>query len=187
MSRPETYIAGGSIRSGSTWQYNVIRLGLELAGRGPVYGCDYHKIDWRKYGEAAFAVIKCHQWLDNDTNFLGLTRRSFSRSYIFSSRRGYKYVLNSLTKFFPDKDPKNVYFAQYCGWGEPMRAKAAYVMDFRNIVHDPVEEITRHLWRLDISRTLAPDVLEAVNRLKSPPQEKSPDPVTLLHWNHFSK
>ena len=183
MSRPETYIAGGSIRSGSTWQYNVIRLGLELAGRGPVYGCDYHKIDWRKYGEAAFAVIKCHHWLANDANFLELA----GIAPIFSSRRERGDVLRSISQFFAGQNPEKVYAASYQGWGVPMRARSLYVMDFRNIVHDPVGEIERHLLRLGISKKLALDVLEAVNRLKIPPPEKSPDPVTLLHWNHISK
>jgi len=53
-------VIAGMIRSASTWQYNTVRLGLEMAGHS-VYGC--YGSDYSAMGESEYHVVKSHEFM----------------------------------------------------------------------------------------------------------------------------
>lgn len=168
-------------RSGTTWQFNALRIMLEHAHPGDVYSCFWQNYDRKK--RKAFNLIKAHKWRG---------RMAKDADIIFSTYRHPKQVRESMArhaKLITDKrfaNGSNVarfdeFWNQSQLWANQPHAE---IVSFETIIHNPHAAVEQMADRLNINVDIERVVTE-INALKVP--DEGFDPVTLLHANHITK
>ncbi len=159
------------MRSGSTWQYNIVRLALELTGLD-VYGCWIG--DYDPDNKSEYHVIKIHSYDDE------LRKKAWK---IFTTIREFNGIEKSLKRmdWYKGKTPIKQAFSVWCRWAINANHITHYRDIFRTNSHIEVLEIMRQL-KVDYPSDLLMSELE---KLKLP-KKGSYDKVTLLHPNHYA-
>lgn len=156
----------GAPRSGSTWQYNVVRLALRQAGH-TVYGAWVD--DYDESVEAEYHIVKIHGY-DNE-----LRKKAYK---IFTSIRNFKGIKQSLKRMGWYKTDAHVigYMAKWLLWWP----SADCITNFENISLDETARIIVNL-NLDVR---ALDIFDDMIDV-TPPKKGEYDKVTLLHPRHY--
>ncbi len=202
---PLIIVVAGMYRSGSTWQYNAIRLLMEEAGH-TVFGGGFEECQhelgrynfshpFEKQEELAEVfIVKEHRWIISLAN---------SAHLVFTSDRNKDEVISSYERvtndYNIDKAEQKVSPEQYAKWCMQLaqwRRVSAYHMPYAEIVRDDAS-------RLGVICDLAAEiatayeseipfsaneydlngVMDKLANLK-PPTDVRQDPVTLMYWNH---
>lgn len=165
-----TILITGVPRSGSTWQYNVVRLALEQAGH-TVYGA--WKPDYDVYNKSEYHIIKIHGY---DAE---LAKKAWQ---IFTSIRNPFDIVTSLQRrgTLINKGRLQKYIDDWSKWW----MVANYITEFRSV--GTQGEVWNILKELGIACKILP-IVDAVNKLKPPTTGAYDDydKVTLLHPNHY--
>lgn len=160
-------VVSGIPRSGSTWAYNVCRIGLALK-----YGwqsVDFgFGLDPRHLGNPA-AVIKVHAYES--------TYRQWA-SVVIHSTRDYDDALESWRRMNPEMDHS---IDGLKAVDDKWTPKADYVFKFEEMMTNPTETAAAILKQID-SKANPTKVVSMVEDLKVP--DKGVDPVSLLMPNH---
>lgn len=177
-------VTAGMYRSGTTYQFNVVRVIMELSyGKDNVYSCwcdDYVKSDKQ------IEIVKVHK-----------ARKDVYRGadIIVSTKRNPEDIKGSMRRradFLKDNpDPRFsgeslVYkFDDYMWHSRWWGAKASFIQDFERIKNDTRNLIKDYLNLFKVTNVTPEQVIEELDRIK-PPKEGY-DPVTLLHVGHITK
>ena len=170
----------GIPRSGSTWQYNVVRLALIEAGF-KVYGCwieDYN-IDL----DSDFHVIKLHEF----DRFLA--EDSF---LTFTSQRNVKQVQQSMTRFRKQPYEYEKAVKLFNNWKRWI-FHSHYLTKFEDLVNNREGEVARIINVLSSKipklATINPSIIaKKVDNLIVPKGDVDTyDKITLLHPNHITR
>lgn len=174
-------VAAGMVRSGSTWQYNCLRIIMEQAGLNPV--C-YWVQDYK--GQGGNVLIKTHE----------IKPDIVSRSIIFTAirdakgikesmkRRGEYLAKNPDSRFNGTANPNryNRYHRWYRWWAQ----HAFYIQKYQELKTNPEKVVNDHIKVLGLTGKVDPKkVLEELNNTKPP--ETGHDPKTMLHAGHITK
>jgi len=183
MKRKERrVIAAGMIRSGSTYQFNMLRIIMEKAGWNPV--C-YWVNDY-KYVPGQTALIKTHEFkpglVEGSTIFTAIRSEIEIKG---SMRRRAEYLReNPDTRFSGTADPKR--YPRYFGWFRQWRDCAHYTQHYYQIKDAPILAINNHIKVLGLTGIVTPEeVLEELNNVKPP--ANGWDASTFLHAGHITK
>jgi Sulfotransferase domain len=178
------FVCAGAPRSGSTWQYNLVRL-LAKEAYGSVYAAwiaDYEPIDG-----ATAHVVKIHDPKDAAGLPAGLavTSNRDLRAVLASARRMQwaPYRATRDIRSFLDRYVRQLEF-----WSE----RAVHVMRYEQMMADPIAEAQRTAAALGIrmSRPRLDKICDAIAALE-PPGDKptgkfgDADPLTQLHPGHI--
>lgn len=176
-SRPKIIFVAGHPRSGSTWQFNAIRLLLERAGVD-LQACwigDYQVDDPRPVH-----VIKIHDPKDMlvDPDLVFVTERDLAESLVSLTRMGWITVGD--TASLAEQHGSVLRLRDF--W----RKRADHVTDYAMIKEAPVPELSAISDRLGIATDLQDLALVAneLEGLSAPRSGETVDPVTQLHPGH---
>jgi hypothetical protein len=178
-------ICGGLSRSGSTWQYNVVRM-LASAAYGQTYGAWILNYDPDR--PEAVHVVKAHNPQDVESLRYDAVVTSYRdlRDALVSVRRmgWYPYERPKQIKNFSDR-----YVANLAAWEKI----AARVTRYEEMMADPLAEIHRiaAALKLTLSDSELKNVHESVQAMRPPQEEPTgmvadADPETQLHPGHIS-
>lgn len=178
-SKAKLILVTGMPRSGSTWQYNVIRLALKEGGY------KVHILNTScgtPLTEADYCILSVHKY-----NFiLYKTARYVSKAYkIFTSVREFKGIRKSLERIGSKYKKGGIRhsFKEWVNWA----ICADYIMSYTDMIGSKlniVKTIIKEL-ELDVNPQL---ILKKVEKLRPPKSGKFSekfDPLTLLHPNHI--
>jgi len=167
-------VIGGIKRSGSTWQYNLVRLILEATGRsvGLNRGIRY----LGKYeGDYDDLIVKTHFHSD---------RAEAAADVVFTSYRPLDQVRASLERF-GRKPPSSEEIEKLVHHFRLWDRIADYRMEYADLLSDPLK-VTMETMEVLHAGSLDPvQVLAEVNSLK-PPSDEHQDPLTLYFSNHVT-
>ncbi len=180
------FVCAGAPRSGSTWQYNLVRL-LAKEAYGSVYGAWI--ADYEPANGATAHVVKIH-----DPGDAG----KLSDQKIVTGYRDLRLVLSSARRmrWAAYKTPQEIrsFLDAYVRQFEFWRARAAHVMRYEQMMADPVGEAARTAAALGIrmSRRRLEKICDAVTALASTGDKPTgklgdADPVTQLHPGHIGE
>lgn len=169
-----TIVIAGIKRSGSTVQYNLVRIALEHAGYTiNIHGQSYNP---RVTPSDEVDIVKLHPFREHIADHA---------DHIFLTNRNPKSIKESLERFNNDSQSYDRFFRfykdfiQWCLYTDP-----AHYQTYSKWVGDKVgftEEIVDAL-------ELAVDPVEVLQEFeKIEPPESGQDPVTLMHHNHITK
>jgi len=156
----------GITRSGSTWQYNIVRLALELTGHD-VYGCWIG--DYDPDNKSEYHIVKIHVYNDK------LRKKAWK---IFTTIREFDGIEKSLKRmgWYKGKTPIEHAFSNWWKWA----MYANHITHYRYISgNTEASEIIDQL-KVDYPDSL----MSELEKLKLP-EKGSYDKVTLLHPNHY--
>ena len=159
-------IIAGMPRSGSTWQYNVVRLAYIAAGYD-VYGAaldNYHSEN-----KADVHIVKAHAFDSGliPCKVLATVRNCFDAFSSLEKKDG-----------FITPEQKIFFISHFWEWF--VRAEEVY--SFESIVRDKVAVARAILERLDLLEVDPAKIVRAVEALPIP--ESGRDEITLLHERH---
>ena len=162
-------IISGLPRSGSTWQYNIVRIALIHAGYS-VYGSWVGDYDFLNKSE--YHIIKTHS----------LNKNIQEAWKIFTSVREFKGVKESLQRIGWYESDKKI-ISSYHKWTECCIV-ADYIMSYSDMILNKLS-ITKNIINI-LGLSVCPvKVLNEVKGLNLP--QVYYDKITLLHHNHFVK
>lgn len=171
-------VAAGSIRSGSTWLYNAIRLVL-LAGNRTVVGCWIDDIVKHEIGSHDFILVKTHE--PNET----LRNQAWR---IFTSHRDLRDVARSSRDFLGTDTLGDLtaYVSVPVAHHDYWVKHADYDMRYEQMIKDEacvVHHIAEKL-SIEISMDQKKDIVDQIAKLPEPNNADSYDESTLLHPRH---
>jgi hypothetical protein len=176
-SRPKIIFVAGHPRSGSTWQFNALRLLLERAG------VDLHACwvgDYRAGAVAPVHLVKLHAPEDmvTDPDLVFVTERNVAESLVSLARMGW---IKDGDRASLESQHQSL-LRQRDFW----RRRASHVTDYATIGAAPEREITEMAAKLGLTLDAAElaRVAEELEALSSPGAGASVDPVTHLHPGH---
>lgn len=184
MDRPFVIIIAGMYRSGTTWQFNTVRLLCERAGYDDVIGCE-----WDGSGRAPDAdvvIVKRHKYT---------ARLAAAAHVVFTSERDWANAADSYYRLTGER-PTAQDINTWQRWLEEWELRSAYHMSFP-LLHTLASRtltthcIGRELWLAGLDRfgsmplSVIRDVAEAVDAIE-PPTDVDYDPVTMLFRNHMT-
>jgi len=171
-------LVAGSIRSGSTWLYNVTRM-LCAENFGSVYGA--WVLDYDEKTESAIHVVKAHS----------VEHVIFDYDFCLTSHRDLRDVVPSLIRMgWVSANPQKVIgtLDQYIRTHGFWKARAGIDVAYELILSSPrsmVRKVATCL-QLDIQERQIDTVLERVANLTLPQDGENHDAVTQLHPQHIS-
>lgn len=169
-------LAAGMMRSGSTWQYNVIRLALAEAGC-KVYGCWIGDYDPKNAEGMDYVVMKTHAFHK---------KWAARADMIFTTIRVAKEIRASFERIGSDQNEKAIkkIFKSHAAW----MAISDHITEYSNIDKLAPIEIGRIISSLGLEGRVCKDVVMDAMNIQQPDQGTfgAYDPVTLLHPNHIS-
>lgn len=181
--KPKIILIAGFYRSGSTWQYNAVRLLFESSGES-VYACyiDDCNPECQLAKESMTHIIKIHnyeQWLFNQADVVLITYRDIESITYSMKRIGMNRIINNLI----------IYFSV---WQRNIFPLAHYTTFYRNIKDEAFVELCRLSEVVDCERDHDQliEIRNKLDNLKEPAGESFDscyDPVTLLHPKHISR
>lgn len=165
-------IIAGIKRSGSTAQYNLVRLALEMSGyKVNIHGQDYKP---RKVPKGEVDLVKIHPF-----------RKVLAKAsdHIFLTDRNDEEIIASLNRMWDSGSQERVDRMR-----KDLRAWKEYTNDWHCFWYgawevDPNIWATKVIFALDLDIT-SHDLLEEFNKIEPPEDEY--DPVTCLFPNHIS-
>jgi hypothetical protein len=176
-------ITAGMYRSGTTYQFNAIRVIMEMAhGKENVYSCF---IDEYKPNSKEVQIIKTHKILKRTANIVNHS------DYILSTHRSKEGILGSMkrraeyleknpdNRFSKEADHKN--FEKYYMNSMYFYNRADYIQEFDSIGTKELIQDYLNLFNLDLDADL---ILKELDNIKPP--KKGYDPVSLLHSGHIT-
>jgi len=177
-------VIAGMKRSGSTWQFNVIRLYIELATGVETFitGSPDEAIAKEEQDPEEFILCKYHPWHRK------LNQRA---TMVFSSNRNWEDAMNSLERFKERPDKKRQKSMK--DWHRSWQKVADFYMEFSALKSDP--NLMIHLIGLQLYENkiipsfdieLRDQVIRAMNNLEPPDEKQWYDPKTLLFHNHIT-
>jgi hypothetical protein len=176
-------ISAGLIRSGSTWQYNALRVIMQHAGLNPkTFWIDDYK------GEKGNVLIKAHEYKG------GLTEGS----KVFTCIRPEEEVKASMRRraAFLSKNPDPRFmgtanvdrYPRYYRWFRLWRGHAVYNMQYKDLKERPELVIHEHIKALGLTGKVDPlEVLEELNNIKPPSNGGEWNNETFYHAGHITK
>lgn len=177
-------VTAGMYRSGTTWQFNAVRVICEMAfGEDMVYSCwvDHYK----KEDPRPVHIIKTHKprKVINNANFLFSTYRKPDEIKGSMERRAVYLKENPDTRFLAEANIAR--FDEFMVFADHFRKRANYVQKFGMIRKDPEMLIQDYCDVLDVELNPSDVVRELDNQMQVP--EKGYDEKTLLHEGHITK
>ena len=176
-------ISAGMIRSGSTWQFNCLRVIMEKAGLNPtIYWID----DYR--GQPGNVIIKAHEYKG------GLANGSFVFTCVRpeeeikgSMRRRAAYLKdNPDSRFMGTANVER--YPRYYRWFRLWREHSVFNMQYQDLKERPLETVNNHIKALGLTGKVWPEeVLEELNNVKPPTNAGEWDSKTFLHAGHITK
>jgi hypothetical protein len=171
-------VAAGSIRSGSTWLYNAIRLIL-LARNRTVIGCWIDDLAKQEIGSYDFVLVKTHE----PNEFL---RNQAWR--VFTSHRDLRDVARSSRDFLgiDTQEDLTAYVSAPIAHHDYWVKYADYDMKYEQMIMDAgfvVQHIAEKL-SIKISKDQEKDIVQQLANLPEPNNADSYDKSTLLHPRH---
>lgn len=175
----------GMKRSGSTWQYNVVRLFVTHGtGQKPLITATPNEaIKAEKTNPRAIVLCKYHPYNRELKNASGL---------IFTSSRPWEDALESLERFkgeLPDKDRISRMKRWHAGW----QKASDFNQTFSQLKYSSdalINLIGLKLYRAGVIPAFTSDLKSKVKvgmeNLKTPDRETWYDSETLLFWNHIT-
>jgi hypothetical protein len=180
-------IIAGLYRSGSTWQFNAIRIILKQAGivfnQYNIYQPELSLIN----EGAQYEICKLHKF----GYFALLNRAGIDKLYIITSVRRFDEALNSYKRCFPKEYATNISIspnwwnealADYLRW----RLLSNYDMSYDQLTNNKLQVILNLIMVLNFSNVDPHTVLSELETLL-PPTDKEYDPVTCYFRNHISQ
>lgn len=174
-------ICAGLVRSGSTYQYNLVRLLYEDAGFKVTAG---HSGAWKRFrpGRKKVCVVKRHDYLPE------LAQRAHK---VLIAYRPPTEVMRSWSEFAPEGDEIDlnrfdIFFRNLLLWTQ----HAQYIQWYWEMMSHPLLNARQTARTLGVLQVVdVPRVLTKLDSLKPPPvgrfpNNKNQDPQTLLYYNH---
>jgi len=171
-------LSAGLYRSGSTWQFNAIRLILKNSGVS-YYSC--WEQDYNPDNPAKYHLVKVHRFrktLFNSANYVFTSFRDLDEIKVSMFRRA---QLNPRPEF--KNETRYNYISIYILDLLKYQSKSNYLLWFPHIKGQPKEEIKgmADVLGLDVD----PRKINIELKTMKVPEEGF-DPVTLLHSNHIT-
>jgi len=176
-------IAAGLIRSGSTWQYNCLRIIMIQAGLEPkTYWIDDYK------GESGNVLIKAHEYkgalAEGSMVFTCVRSEEEVRG---SMRRRAEYLKKNPDPRFMGTANEDRY-PRYYRWFRLWRGHAVYNMRYKDLKNHPELVVHEHIKALGLTGKVDPlEVLKELNEVKPPTEAGGWDKDTFLHSGHITK
>jgi hypothetical protein len=169
-------VAAGLMRSGSTWQFNALRLIMEAAGLEDVGTGFVNDLDDVLHHR--HLAIKTHVYLP------ALNRIA---DHVLTSHRDVRDAFASLVRFDPNRKPSpgEVFdrsFRHYRAWA----AISDYDMPYETMVQRPLEPLRQIADVLGLGHLDLDPVLEKLERIKPPVEKTDPDRQNLLWTGHIT-
>lgn len=167
-------VIGGIKRSGTTWQYNLVRLILVAMERSVGIHRGIRHLGQYE-GDYDDLIMKTHFHSD---------RAQAAADIVFTSYRPIEEVRASLERFggqSPSSEEIDKLVHHFRLWNQI----ADYRMDYSDLVTDPLKVTTEIMEVLDATSLDPAQVLTEVNSVK-PPSGKHQDPLTLYFSNHVT-
>ena len=164
-------VVGGLYRSGSVWQYNVIRTILELAG----HSCGFSGInpDWSKI-KTDYHILKLHKFYPQYYEIA---------DYVFSSIRNIEHARRSRERFSGRKINRRRLIITV-NWCYQWMRRADYIMFFDDIFNYKPKIVESIKAVLGFPEVSTHEVIKKVDAIRPPKQGQ--DPVTMLYANHIT-
>lgn len=181
MKKPIVIAVAGIYRSGSTWQFNVIKQIILLSGKSVSWKGQWDNMSIRNFdSDCDYHIIKTHEFS---------RELQMKANIIFTSHRSFDGVMKSYKTFNPtgrcDNERIKDFFVEYGMW----TAFTDYDMEFDDIKKRPekiVKRLAKQILKGDISDQLIAQVLDEMSKIK-PPSNKYRDDNTLMFRNHIAE
>ena len=169
-------IIGGLYRSGSVWQYNIIRTILELAGYTCGFSGTLREKHWKNI-KTDYHVLKLHRILPHYLNIADYTFSSVRN--LFDVKRSRELIAN---KTFTNRE-----IIQMFNWAYFWMIHSDYVMIFDHIMtkQGKIKVVNEIKSILGFSNVNTNKVIEIVDNIRPP--QKGQDKKTMLFANHIGK
>jgi len=172
MGSAKIIVVGGMYRSGSTWQFNVIKEALKLKGYSVTHSG--YKSNISKLN-SDYHIFKVHNYYPK---YAVLTK------FVFTSSRDINDISKSWEKFKPGEPMPENWLLDYSKW----RSISRYHMYYKEMVNNDVKEMKKIVEVLGfrngpLSYFVA--LLDIIRNIKPP--AKGYDKETLFYSNHISK
>ena len=167
-------VIGGLKRSGSTWQYNLVRVILTELGRSVAVHGGLRNLG-QYQGSHDDLLIKSHFHSERAERIADL---------VFTSFRPVDQVRASLERF-GGRPVSMEELDRLCTHFELWDRVASYRMEYEMMLTDPVQVVRDTLSVLS-ANTLDPSDILATMRSLVPPDGMHQDPVTLYFGNHIT-
>ena len=176
-------ISAGMIRSGSTWQFNCLRVIMKQAGLDPVtYWVDDYK------GEGGNVLIKAHEYKGALTE--GAT--------VFTCEREGEQIRESMKRraAYLAKNPDDRFngtanvdrYPKYYKWFRLWRAHSVYNMQYYLLKTSPLLAVNDHVKALGlVGKVDVIEVLKELNNIKPPTKAGEWNNETFYHAGHITK
>lgn len=179
-------ITAGMYRSGTTWQFNAVRVLMELEhGEENVYSC---WVDNYEQNDKKVEIIKTHKGRKSilkDADFIVTTYRRPEEIKGSMQRRAEYLKKNPDPRFSAEANVGRFEeFMRLCDkfW----KPKAHYIQDFDKIKGNTKELIDDYIDLFRCKNVTAQQVMEELDKQMKVPT-KDYDPKTLLHHGHITK
>lgn len=177
-------VTAGMYRSGTTYQFNVVRVIMELSyGKENVYSCWCD--DYKKSGKQ-IEIVKAHKARRDvlrDADVIVSTNRSEEGIKASMKRRAEFLKDNPDPRFSAEANLSK--FKEFMEHGKWWMERANFIQDFDRIKNDTRNLIADYLVLFNVSNVTVDEVIKELEAIKPP--EKDYDPVTLLHVGHITK
>jgi hypothetical protein len=178
MSKAKIIVIGGLYRSGSVWQFNVVKHALRLSGYTTGQGGN-PKEDPQSFEHSInnndFHIIKIHRYRSEISDI---------SDYIFTSSRSLDEVRDSMFRLkgvrYSRKELRRFY-ENFKMWDE----LSNYSMSFYNLLNYKADVVKDILGVLNLD--LDPEVVIDVVKRIEPPTDKKQDPESMYFMNHISE
>lgn len=179
------YVCGGMYRSGSTFQFNCMRLVLEaIHGIENVYVC--FGWEYNPKNEKPIHLIKVHQYTTDIKPDVVVTSIRPKQDIIDSMWRNLKYHVNNGTAHLLGNAQKPWYYDRNHHQFELWNEKAVYCQKFEEISDlNKLIENYNVICEGGLSKSKLKEIVKELKRLK-PPKEGI-DNRTLLFVGHITK
>lgn len=170
----------GTYRSGSTWQYNVVRLLCEIHAPEKVYACFHDQYDEEEAEGAEYEIVKIHRYRTQEAEEL----EPYTAITTIRDWRGIRGSMRRLeargeTGNWTHDDRLTDFLHDALHWA----VRSTYATYYENLVDEPGAEIRRIAEHLGLYREgIEQDVLRQLVRLRDP--KEGIDPLTQLHAQH---
>jgi len=168
-------VIAGMRRSGTHWQYNLVRLALEALAPGQVWAGQYDAYQFEAHPEP-WHLVKIHRhW-----------PRLAAGALVLTSFRALPEVQASharMTGRWPRLQEVSTWMVDLLKW----HRQAVHCTWYAHIVEEPAREAQRLLRALGLPARDAEALVQRVEALRpppGPPETQTRDPVTLLFQGH---
>jgi len=179
-------VAAGMIRSGSTWQFNCLRIILKQAGLNPVI----YWVEDYKFVNDEVSLIKTHEYKPKLAGISGVKVFTAIRSeegIKGSMRRRAEYLKDNPDSRFMGTANTNRY-PRYLKWHRLWRGHAVYNMRYKDLKNHPELVVHEHIKALGLTGKVDPlEVLKELNEVKPPTEAGGWDKETFYHTMHITK